>query len=227
MKLLYIGRFSKAAHTLRTLHLRNVKISYLHDSTNRHYTQKYKYDIVVCDIEGAFQDIICPLLEVRDKNPKCVIVLTSSKKIGTKHLIKAPAFHFPYHDLEKKLPILCEWLYHQKQPSSVVFRLRKHHMIALFKDEIVYISVSGHDVTIQTFDDTIFLTNSLKNVLRIINDPLIIQIEKGIAVNVRFIKEIGIDYVILEDDTILQLGKTFQKELKSKFKDYHLSQKTS
>lgn len=217
MRVLYIGKDNENVIAIKDLKYRLQQLTFIFDQKHAYYATKYKFDIVIYDTDACHYQFFHLLIAVRNKNPKCIIISTAKKDLNIKVLFKAPVFHFAYPQLTYKLPPLIDSIHHEKYASMTLLQNKKQEMILLYKADIIYMCVSGHDVTIKTLDDTLTITGSLKSLLSHIDDSQILQIEKGIAVNIRYIKFVYTDYIQLRDNTVLKLGRTFRSILKERF----------
>lgn len=89
--------------------------------------------------------------------------------------------------------------------------------------KIEYIISIGHDIVIQTKDKSYTTKSTMKEMLEYLNYPFIVQIQKGLAINLKYIKKFKKDKVLTLDGKEHNVGRKYQENLLIKYKEFLLS----
>ena len=66
-------------------------------------------------------------------------------------------------------------------------------------------------------------TTSLKDALKLIDSPIIVQVHRSYAVSMMYIKEVDKNNIILKDETCITLGKKYVDEFMFQYREYLIS----
>jgi DNA-binding LytR/AlgR family response regulator len=88
---------------------------------------------------------------------------------------------------------------------------------------ILYLETEGHHTSIITIDNIYTYRCTMKKLLEMMNSNSFIQIQKSIAVNLDFVKEIDeSNNIILNNGNIFSINRHYKQEVLNKYKDYLL-----
>lgn len=88
---------------------------------------------------------------------------------------------------------------------------------------ILYLETEGHNISIITTEDIYTYRCTMKELIKMINSKSFIQIQKSIAINFDFVKEIDEENnVILKNDIIFSISRYYKKEALKKYEEYLL-----
>ena len=94
---------------------------------------------------------------------------------------------------------------------------------SIFLKDIHYITSFGHDISIVCDQETYTYRSSLKDALKLIDSPIIVQVHRSYAVSMMYIKEVDKNSIILKDETCITLGKKYVDEFMFQYREYLIS----
>ena len=65
--------------------------------------------------------------------------------------------------------------------------------------------------------------SSLKDVLNLIDSPVVVQVHRSYAVSLMYVKEVDKNNIILNDETCITIGKKYADEFMFQYKEYLIS----
>mgnify|MGYP001077822142 FL=1 len=71
--------------------------------------------------------------------------------------------------------------------------------------------------------ETYTYRSSLKDVLNLIDSPVVVQVHRSYAVSMMYIKEVDKNNIILKDETCITLGKKYVDEFMFQYREYLIS----
>lgn len=119
-----------------------------------------------------------------------------------------------------------------------VFKLLKHYYektekiitfdyygrkTSIFLRDIHYIVSYGHDISIVTDNEVYTYRSTLKDIIEFIGSNIIVRVQKAYAVSLMFIKEVNGKNIILKDNTMIPMGKSYNKIFMIKYREYLIS----
>ena len=100
---------------------------------------------------------------------------------------------------------------------NIIDRNKVNHYITI--NSIIYIDIQQHNLTIHLENKDIELYTTLKDILDLINENIIIQIHKSYAVNINNIEKISNDLCFLKNGISLSIGRTYKTQLVNRHKE--------
>ena len=94
---------------------------------------------------------------------------------------------------------------------------------SIFLKDIHYITSFGHDISIVCDQETYTYRSSLKDALKLIDSPVVVQVHRSYAVSMMYIKEVDKNNIILKDETCITLGKKYVDEFMFQYREYLIS----
>ena len=128
------------------------------------------------------------------------------------------------NNLEDDLKELFKLLniYYKKTMKMITFDYYGRKTSIFLKD-IHYITSFGHDISIVCDQETYTYRSSLKDALKLIDSPIVVQVHRSYAVSMMYIKEVDKNNIILKDETCIKLGKKYVDEFMFKYREYLIS----
>lgn len=71
--------------------------------------------------------------------------------------------------------------------------------------------------------ETYTYRSSLKDVLNLIDSPVVVQVHRSYAVSMMYIKEVDKNNIILKDETCITLRKKYVDEFMFQYREYLIS----
>ena len=127
-------------------------------------------------------------------------------------------------DVEDDLKELFKLLniYYKKTIKMITFDYYGRKTSIFLKD-IHYITSFGHDISIVCDQETYTYRSSLKDALKLIDSPVVVQVHRSYAVSMMYIKEVDKNNIILKDETCITLGKKYVDEFMFQYREYLIS----
>ena len=124
------------------------------------------------------------------------------------------------NDLKELFKLLN--IYYKKTMKMITFDYYGRKTSIFLKD-IHYITSFGHDISIVCDQETYTYRSSLKDALKLIDSPIIVQVHRSYAVSMMYIKEVDKNNIILKDETCITLGKKYVDEFMFQYREYLIS----
>lgn len=180
-----------------------------------------KYDIYFLDIDLIQTNGIDIAKTIKKNHPSAKIIFTTSRSELIFNAITIQPFYFIRKtSLDKDLTIAFTLLtdyYTVKEYYKIKYN---SEIISILIDDIIYLETSDHLTTIYTNNKQYHVYKTLKTVQNEINSRQIIQINRKNCVNVLHIVDEQKNYIKLDNDIILKIGKPFKNEFLSILKEY-------
>ena len=125
-----------------------------------------------------------------------------------------------YNDLKELFKLLN--IYYKKTMKMITFDYYGRKTSIFLKD-IHYITSFGHDISIVCDQETYTYRSSLKDALKLIDSPVVVQVHRSYAVSMMYIKEVDKNNIILKDETCITLGKKYVDEFMFQYREYLIS----
>lgn len=107
--------------------------------------------------------------------------------------------------------------------NKIVLRINGRRKI-LNTDNIIYVLSFGHAVTIETNDenDNYELNMSLPKVIKLLNSPFLIQIQRNLFINLNLVDNIEHKNIILFNGKKYPIGRKYQENVINKYEEFLL-----
>ncbi|WP_028044251.1 LytR/AlgR family response regulator transcription factor [Candidatus Stoquefichus massiliensis] len=177
------------------------------------------YDIIFMDIDLKSYNGIQLGKQINDLQSNHIIIFVSSlNECVFDALAIHPLFFMRKSHLEKDFLILTnildDVLHHKFKNFQITINGRQ---IYIYNQDIQYISVAGHDITINTGHQYYTFRGSLSDILNKIHDSDIIQVSKSTAVNFYNIMNITQNKIILKNNTKIDIGRAYKENVNQKY----------
>lgn len=181
--------------------------------------QYNQYDIIFLDIDLRNQNGIQLGKQINTSQFNNFIIFVSSlNECVFDALTIQPLFFVRKSHLDKDFQSLTHILNNVLKNRSKHFEVNINgRQNYIYNHEIQYISVAGHDITINTELQSYTFRGSLNELLKKINDPHIIQVSKTTAVNLQNIKSISHQTILLNKNTKVTIGRTYKDIVEQKY----------
>lgn len=193
--------------------------------TNCETLLEKKYDIYFLDVDLIKLNGIDIAKFIKEDNPAAKIIFVTSRSDLIFSAITVQPFYFIRKtNLEKDLTIAFTLLtdyYTVKEYYKIKY---DSEIISILIDDIIYLETSDHLTTIYTDNKQYHVYKTLKTVQNEINSRQIIQINRKNCVNVLHIVDEQKNYIKLDNDIILKIGKPFKNEFLSTLKEYAIEE---
>lgn len=213
----YVNDFIKNIFTKYSIEIINTNfndiLNYIH------------YDLIFVDIDLIEYNGIDIVKKLRLLESDAIVIYVSVRQDLVFSTLSTRPFYFVRKqnfnsDIDELLKLLKR--YYQKKMRLITFNYYGRKTSIFLKD-IHYIISYGHDISIITEDETYTYRSTLKEVLDLIGSNLIVQVQRGYAVSLMFVKEVdGMD-IILKDNTKITMGKRYNKIFLIKYREYLIS----
>ena len=153
-----------------------------------------------------------------------IIYVSSRQELVFSSLSTQPFYFVRKQNLENDLKELFKLLniYYKKTMKMITFDYYGRKTSIFLKD-IHYITSFGHDISIVCDRETYTYRSSLKDALKLIDSPIIVQVHRSYAVSMMYIKEVDKNNIILKDETCIKLGKKYVDEFMFQYREYLIS----
>lgn len=186
------------------------------------FSQYHDIDLLFIDID--LKDLnginIIKRLEM-DKVDYPIIYVSSRQELVFSSLTTQPFYFVRKQNLENDLKELFKLLniYYKKTMKMITFDYYGRKTCIFLKD-IHYITSFGHDISIVCDQETYTYRSSLKDVLKLIDSPVVTQVHRSYAVSLMYVKEVEKNNIILNDETCITIGKKYADEFMFQYKEY-------
>ncbi len=178
-----------------------------------YYKQDGKSDIIFLDIEMKEKNGIETARELRSINNNAIIFFVTNHENYVYDTFRVGAFQF------LKKPLLKDDFYNDfKRAIDTYKNLHykyeinyKNELTVVDVNEIIFMEVFDHSIIIHCTNKTYRKSGKLKEEIKILNCYGFVQCHKSMIINMLYIRSLTEKDVILKDNTILPLGKTFKK----------------
>ena len=159
-----------------------------------------------------------------DKVDYPIIYVSSRQELVFSSLTTQPFYFVRKQNLENDLKELFKLLniYYKKTMKMITFDYYGRKTCIFLKD-IHYITSFGHDISIVCDQETYTYRSSLKDVLKLIDSPVVTQVHRSYAVSLMYVKEVEKNNIILNDETCITIGKKYADEFMFQYKEYLIS----
>lgn len=179
---------------------------------------KTVFDVLLLDIEMPELDGMALAEKIREENPYAAIVFITNKEDCVFRAYRYGTFRFirkAYLDeeLEAAMEDLKAWF--DAKSESIVLQ-RADGQCAQRIQDIRYIEVQGHTVTVNCAEEAYQAAGTMKDFDKALSEKGFIRIHKSYLVNYRYIYLVGTKDVQLTDGSLLPLSRNRIRETQTK-----------
>lgn len=182
------------------------------------------FDIVVLDIEMPDVNGVDFAEAIRQKNKRTrIIFLTNHLEYATEVYNTEHTFYVLKKDAAERLPAAIRKAAAQLEIiRSEVIAVNGHHteQVIVAVNDILYLERILRDTVLYTTDGVVHTTESLDSLAKRVSPGTLTRIYRSYTVNIRHIRRLLGDEVILSDGTKLPVGRTYAKQLKEDLMRY-------
>ena len=189
------------------------------------FSQYHDIDLLFIDIDLKDLNGINIIKRLQmDKVDYPIIYVSSRQELVFSSLTTQPFYFVRKQNLENDLKELFKLLniYYKKTMKMITFDYYGRKTCIFLKD-IHYITSFGHDISIVCDQETYTYRSSLKDALKLIDSPVVVQVHRSYAVSMMYIKEVDKNNIILKDETCITLGKKYVDEFMFQYREYLIS----
>ena len=187
------------------------------------FSQYQNIDLLFIDIDLKDLNGINIIKRLQMNNVDYPIIYVSRQELVFSSLSTQPFYFVRKQNLENDLKELFKLLniYYKKTMKMITFDYYGRKTSIFLKD-IHYITSFGHDISIVCDQETYTYRSSLKDALKLIDSPVVVQVHRSYAVSMMYIKE-DKNNIILKDETCITLGKKYVDEFMFQYREYLIS----
>lgn len=183
------------------------------------------FDLIFMDIFLNGQNGIDIVRKVRQIDSKVLIVFLTS---SSEHIFEAAPFHFFDYILK---PFKCEHIYHvlddafkmlaghTESEPELSFQYRSFD-VHFPLSKIQYIYSSNHEVVIHTTNGNQTFRLPFYSVTQTLDDPRFLQCNRGIMLNMDYIKSMESDYFEMSDSKCFPIKTKGRKQIRDQYLKY-------
>lgn len=155
--------------------------------------------------------------------PSVIVIFVSSHNDLVFNTLSLGIFEFIrkdqyQEDFEKCMKELMCYL---KKHREFILLTIKGRKTKIFVKNIKYILSIGHEITIHCYDCEISFRSTMAEVLDIIHSKNIVQIQRGMSINLDYIDVVK-KWEVISDDGHFQIGRKYQKSFLESYEEYLL-----
>lgn len=181
-------------------------------------SRKTVFDVLLLDIEMPGLDGMALAEKIREENPYVAIVFITNKEDCVFRAYRYGTFRFirkAYLDEELEAAVADLKAWFDAKSESIVLQ-RADGQCAQRIQDIRYIEVQGHTLTIHCADDAYQAAGTMKDFDKALSEKGFIRIHKSYLVNFRYIYLVGTKDVQLTDGSLLPLSRNRIRETQMK-----------
>ena len=179
-----------------------------------------KYDIYFLDIDIPSSNGIDIAKKIKATNSLAkIIFITSHVDLVFSAITIQPFYFIRKQNLDRDMKELFRLLdvYYKKTMKLITFNYYGRKT-SIFLKNIHYIESYGKDVSVITNNEVYTYRSGLKQTLDLLDNKYIIRVHRNYAVSLMYVKEIDRSNIILNDNTILPIGKKYSNNLLNLYK---------
>lgn len=209
--IVFLERLKKLCNT----YCKNLFKSYQIDVfSNEKKLYEEKYDVYFLDIDLGTENGIEIAKCIKDIYADSIIIFISAKSYLIFNALKVQPFYFVRKsNVEEELAyafFLLKDCYMQKEYYSFKYN---YDDVNLLVDDIIYVEVNDHLLTIVTKEKSFYVYKTIKELLSEIDSNKIVQINRKNCVNINHIISENKTTIKLDNGAILKVGKMYKKNL--------------
>lgn len=182
-----------------------------------------QYDIIFLDIVMGKTNGIKAAEKIRDRNNNAIIIFESAYPAYVFEAFRVEALHFmlkPFNENEFENVFLRAMQKYKELHSSITLSYRNNRYVINI-DSITYIESYYRHITVYTADGKNYSCTEKLNVLEKELSPYsFLRIHQSFLVNMAYIKEFGMQELILKDNSKLEISSRKRKTALDKFDLY-------
>lgn len=221
-------QFSKLFYQLINKHLSKIFELYNLTVINNNFISSLKnnsFDIIFLDIDLKNLTGIGLAAALKKQKSNPLIIFVSSRSDLVFDALSVQPFQFiRKSNLLEDTMLVFSLLNNYYKNNMTLITVNMHGRKTGIKiNNILYLETEGHNISIVTVDNIYTYRCTMKQLIEEINSSSFIQIQKSIAVNFDFVKEIDEENnVILKNGNVFTISRHFKQEVLSKYKEYLL-----
>ena len=187
--------------------------------------QQYnQYDLIFLDIHLKSTNGIQLAKRIHQLNFHTIIIFVSSlNECVFDALATNPLFFIRKSHLDIDFKTLTSILDNVLKEQFKYFQIKiKGREISIYNHEVQYISVAGHDLTINTGHQSYTLRSSLNEIIHTIQDNDIIQVSKTVIVNLQNVISLKNNDFILKSNIKIHIGRAYKDVVTSQYQEFLL-----
>ncbi|SCH86085.1 Sensory transduction protein lytR [uncultured Clostridium sp.] len=184
-----------------------------------------KYDLIFLDIKMKYISGIELSNLIREKNKIVDIVFTTGIFEHALHGYSVNAMQYllkpiGQNDIHLCLDKVLEKLNYTNKLSKFIIIKTSKNCIRLNYDEIYYFEMFSPNITIHTIKEEIVIRKTISEVEDDLRDNLFIRCHRSYIVNLRYVKSISKNTIILENGVSIPVSRNKYKEVNDSYINY-------
>ncbi|WP_164489045.1 MULTISPECIES: LytR/AlgR family response regulator transcription factor [unclassified Romboutsia] len=184
-----------------------------------------KYDLIFLDIKMKYISGIELSNLIREKNKIVDIVFTTGIFEHALHGYSVNAMQYllkpiGQNDIHLCLDKVLEKLNYTNKLSKFIIIKTSKNCIRLNYDEIYYFEMFSPNITIYTIKEEIVIRKTISEVEDDLRDNLFIRCHRSYIVNLRYVKSISKNTIILENGVSIPVSRNKYKEVNDSYINY-------
>lgn len=184
------------------------------------------FDLILLDIDMPDADGIELGVQCRAilKSADTLLIYVSNRADRVFDSFKAQPFRFiPKSEIREKWPRVWQDILEEKNRQNRTIIIRTAGITEKYRvDEILYVESFGKKQLLHTTRGDINLSSSLGKLMDSLPEEDFMQIHKSYVVNLGAIRRIDHMDAVLDDGTVLMIGRSHQAEARQRFLNYAL-----
>ena len=182
---------------------------------------KKTFDIILLDIEMKQVNGLEAAAQIRKSDSQTVIIFITSHDELASMGYEVAAFRFLTKPVkQKKLIEALEAVRAQSNQAKVIHVSNAEGEFTININDILFMEAQNQQVNIQTYEDGFVQRYNLSDYVEELAKYDFISVHRSYLVNLKFVKGINKQEVIMEDETVLPISRLRYKEVKQAFHDY-------
>ena len=184
------------------------------------------YKIIFLDIDLIETNGITLAKNIKRINNQAIFIFVSSlNELVFEALTINPLFFIRKDNFEDDFNKLKSLLITCLKIDDTAFIININgRMIKLQSGEVKYLSIAGHDATINLVNCSYTMRSSMKEILKLINDEKIVQVSKSNAVNLRHVAKMDKNIFIMKDNNKIEIGRAYKNNVVAKYERFLLDE---
>jgi DNA-binding LytR/AlgR family response regulator len=187
------------------------------------YNNGTKYSIILLDMQLKELNGIETAKMIRRHDKKVIIIIVTSIMEYAVEGYSINAFDFILKPVdEKKLEVIVKKALREIwENESKIYRISKRDRIQIVKlSDIIYFESDNKKVRIHCVDQVVSDNNSLSELEQCLMQDGFIRISRFFLLNLAYIKEVDIDFVLLTNGEQLRFSRKLQRKIKRCYMDF-------
>lgn len=178
------------------------------------YRESYDNDSLLIKEVRTLKDID-EIEKIKNNNIELVCLINNGEYMFELLEFKPLAF-IRTQCLNEDLEELIHRILYKKQGLDVMIDFQcGYQKIRLCVDQITYIESYAHYLLIHTPTTTVKVREKISDALKKLQDYGFIQVHRSYLVNKNYVKQIGIEDIIMNDSYIIPVGKKYRQKIKN------------